>query len=1020
MSSEARSHGQKASDQYHEKNAESEKENDNPRHHNFSQEKYKPPIDFGLLKHIDWAKTPLGEMRSWAPCLKALASLLVTLPYAAAIFWGDDLIMIHNSAWDAISGALSGQGKRAVDLLGDEAMGRLRATMTGKVHDVDSANFFEAQDRDVQRLQTLLHPLCGEGEGINGVMAQFITRSNNAVSDFWKTTKAHKSQKAEKPDSAAEEEDKSGDDDGTTSSDKPMHDDSSKMIQDLPIDGRVLFQKFAHMIPTGLAILDSDAEALFVNDLFYKLTTHPGANPFRAWPQSIHPDDYERVMNDYKHAFSSDRILSTQFRSAAPGEYDSPSWRLFMMRPISDKAPIAQDGYICAIIDITSLKAAELYQTRIASEAIERKKQQEKFMDMISHEIRNPLSAILHCSEGILESIKGSPEGEDSIDIEGKHSKNHIVDQACLDDIVEAANTTIFCVQHQKQIVDDILSFSRIDSDMLSLSPSPNQPEQKIAQYLRIFQPELREKSIDIKFALDPSYRDAGVNWVNADMVRINQVLVNLMTNAIKFTARKNGERNITVSIGASEKRPTSYPPSVVFFKDPDVSKRMDATMKPEWGDGKELYLLVAVRDSGIGISDEDQARLFERFRQATPKTHEEYGGSGLGLFISRKLCQLHGGDIGVSSKEGHGSTFGFFFKVRRIKKPQRKEIEKQKSDEHSSQLVPDAPVDKETPESLINPPIESRQEVHPAVSSDDRYERSAEIAAKVDEEMNKKAEAEKRDKEEHDERMKEWEGGETRTPDKEKRPENLRSTTSQLSQRSRKDTQESPTVEQKNPPDEKKSDTDDKSEKDQISSQSQVDTRPGLSKQRTSRFETGKVTEKDLYTSGQANSQNSKPRTAPPTHVLLVEDNTVNQRVLKRHLGSKGFRVTTANNGQEAVDAHKMRLDDQDEKDQRQETGDDLATDAGQFDCVLMDQEMPVMDGNTATMTIRRNERSHWGDNEKHRVPIIGISANAREEQRQGMIQAGMDNVISKPFAMADLVKEIHSITERGSKAKE
>jgi signal transduction histidine kinase len=82
-------------------------------------------------------------------------------------------------------------------------------------------------------------------------------------------------------------------------------------------------------------------------------------------------------------------------------------------------------------------------------------------------------------------------------------------------------------------------------------------------------------------------------------------------------------------------------------------------------GNGEALYILVAVIDTGIGISTEGQAKLFERFRQATPKTEEIYGGSGLGLNISRKLCQLHGGEIGVSSIEGEGSTFGFFFKVR-------------------------------------------------------------------------------------------------------------------------------------------------------------------------------------------------------------------------------------------------------------------------------------------------------------------------------------------------------------------
>ena len=76
---------------------------------------------------------------------------------------------------------------------------------------------------------------------------------------------------------------------------------------------------------------------------------------------------------------------------------------------------------------------------------------------------------------------------------------------------------------------------------------------------------------------------------------------------------------------------------------------------------------MVAVKDTGIGINPEGQKKLFQRFRQATPKTEEVYGGSGLGLNISRKLCQLHGDEIGVSSKEGVGSTFGFFFKVRRV-----------------------------------------------------------------------------------------------------------------------------------------------------------------------------------------------------------------------------------------------------------------------------------------------------------------------------------------------------------------
>jgi len=116
-------------------------------------------------------------------------------------------------------------------------------------------------------------------------------------------------------------------------------------------------------------------------------------------------------------------------------------------------------------------------------------------------------------------------------------------------------------------------------------------------------------------------------------------VLVNLITNAIKFTAKKNGERNITVSMGASYERPTSYPPNVIFFgqdkvgddteDQPDAevnvadvaikeSFHIDSTTSTDWGTGDPLYLMVAVKDTGIGIGRDDQVKLFERFRCVT------------------------------------------------------------------------------------------------------------------------------------------------------------------------------------------------------------------------------------------------------------------------------------------------------------------------------------------------------------------------------------------------------------------
>jgi hypothetical protein len=91
-----------------------------------------------------------------------------------------------------------------------------------------------------------------------------------------------------------------------------------------------------------------------------------------------------------------------------------------------------------------------------------------------------------------------------------------------------------------------------------------------------------------------------------------------------------------------------------------------DVTNTPEWGSGEEMFLTFSVQDSGIGLLEQDIAKIFGRFQQANVKTHVKYGGSGLGLFISKKLTEKQGGEIGVSSVQGQGSTFGFYVKARR------------------------------------------------------------------------------------------------------------------------------------------------------------------------------------------------------------------------------------------------------------------------------------------------------------------------------------------------------------------
>merc|ERR1712032_1731366 len=143
-----------------------------------------------------------------------------------------------------------------------------------------------------------------------------------------------------------------------------------------------------------------------------------------------------------------------------------------------------------------------------------------------------------------------------------------------------------------------------------------------------------------------------------------------------------------------------------------------------------------------------------------------------------------------------------------------------------------------------------------------------------------------------------------------------------------------------------------------------------------------------------------SKERSDVRDTLLLVEDNLINQKVLRRQLQAKGFEVFVANNGQEAIDAVA----------ERGKLAPDKAGDRNYFDCILMDQEMPIKDGNAATIEIRELQAR----GEAGRSPILGVSANVREAQTKSMLEAGMDAIISKPYKVDDLVKKVQGLLPR------
>ncbi|KAH7116981.1 putative histidine kinase HHK12p [Dendryphion nanum] len=852
------------------------------------------------VDRTDWSSTTLGPRDKWPLTLQILInSVILPIPHCAAIFYGPEFCTIHNLAWEKAMGKTS-QGAHAETIYGQEAYYALRAAVRGRTVKV-ACQYFLPETADYSPdtsivLSTIIDEQ-GKRQGVlaqlmhNSVMERFLPMSD--LNSMARQTKDHGAQQTKGKDAQSD----------------------ARQTQ--------LFSRFAELLPNGLAILDSNAEAVFVNDNFFKLTTRKSSDEFRAWPESIHPGDYERVMREYREAFYSRQELRTEFRCVEEGGSEG-EWRLFLLKPLSDEI---EAGFICAVVDITEIKQAQITQEKAAIGAQQRKEQQERFIDMVSHEIRNPLSAVLHLAEEIKDIAR-----------QLESNKGDVVD--CAANILDAADTILLCVDHQNTLVDDILSFSKLDSMMLSLVPREVRLKWEFSKALKVFNSEFKAKNIDFHYAMDISYDDYGIDSVVADVNRLKQVLLNLLTNAIKFTARKQGSRKITVSMGASSERPTSYPPSVIFFSPDKNASQVDSTRSGDWGSGPELYIMVAVRDTGIGISPQNQKKLFERFGQATPKTQENYGGSGLGLFISRKLLQLHGGDIGVASKYGEGSTFGFFFKVRRITYDDGRPSFTNRS---ASDLAKNS---------------ERSQTPRPS------YNRTRSALDNIKEEAKGRPKIET------------------------------------LTSHGGVDPDAVDNESLMNPPTELRAEAHPKAQFDERSRETQrvVDSMPG-SNPTHSNLEEGE-TERQKNTAETRSQSHSEHGSKQDRTVLLVEDNLINQKVLRRQLQARGFEVFVASNGQEAIDAVKKRG----------EATPDSSINRNYFDCILMDQEMPIKDGNLATTEIREiQERGDAG-----RSPILGVSANVRKAQKDAMIEAGMDAVISKPFKVDALVEKMKGLMSK------